>query len=628
MVAAVAVVVMIGAVGSAAFGFVNLRRARSAEAQTQAARQLAETARSESEKLIGFLLEDFYEELKPTGRIEIVGKLADKAVAYYDDLPPELMTPQTKLYRGLALVRKASAFSESGRVNEAAPVADQAQKIFEELRAVNGGSNEATVGLALAHMSRITPGFATVAKADLEIATALLRPLVATGRATRTAKLALADGLQYLAHAQSNSADGVVLCEESRRILTEMGALDLKDLTAASIYGDVTDSQSRMVQRLGQTDEAERLAGIVNEIAQKVLAMRPGDLRAMKNRFNSADMLAQVAWDRHDLDKAEANYEKALASAGSYVQFNPADSEGWRSLASGGASLGDTLREQGRMSAALNKYRETTALVQDQRNRSGMDLTFIFARSGGMILSAQMQQQPAAGENMTEIRKMVETWIKDRNIDREQAQLVTMNVSMAEFDVLAAEGKYARLHDRAVEILAQLDKVKLSKEIDPEFRDNLRRRARTWQAESAVRLGRVEEALEVSRQNVNEPIFGRLDKLSQLEMMARARVRLGRALLLAGNRAEALGPLVEAEAFYREKQVRGAKEVSFHLNFASALYHLARAQADDETGRNRRRDLLDEALSVLGGLSFEAQQLVTSKEILDWVTKARREVGA
>jgi tetratricopeptide (TPR) repeat protein len=462
----------------------------------------------------------------------------------------------------------------------------------------------------------------------LEKAAALLRPLVAAGRATRTAKLALADVLQYLAHAQSNPADGVVLCEESRQILAAMGALNLKDLTAASIYGDVTDSQSRMVQRLGQTDEAERLAGIVSEIAQKVLAMRPGDLRAMKNRFNSADMLAQVATDRHDLDKAEANYEKALAAAGSYVQFNPADSEGWRSLASGGASLADTYLAQGRLSAALKKYRETTAMVQDQRNRTGADLTYVGARAAAMVLTAQLGQQPAAGENMTELRKLVESWVKDRNIDREQAQLVTMNVAIAEFEVLAAEGKYARLHDRAVEVLAQLDKAKLTKENDPDFRNNILRRARTWQAESAVRLGRVEEALEVSRQIVDAPIFGRLDKLSQLDMMARARVRLGRALLLAGNRAEALGPLVEAEAFYREKRARGAKEVYFHLSFANALYHLARAQADDEAGRTRRRDLLDEALSVLGGLSFEAQQLVASKEILDWVMSARREVGA
>src|SRR5207253_466700 len=65
-IAAVAVAIMLVAVGSAIFGWVNLRRAEKADAEAQAARQLTEQARGEAEKLVGFLLEDFYEELKPT----------------------------------------------------------------------------------------------------------------------------------------------------------------------------------------------------------------------------------------------------------------------------------------------------------------------------------------------------------------------------------------------------------------------------------------------------------------------------------------------------------------------------------------------------------------------------------
>jgi hypothetical protein len=38
-----------------------------------------------------------------------MGKLAHQAVAYYDGLPPELMTPQTQVYRGMALIREGGA---------------------------------------------------------------------------------------------------------------------------------------------------------------------------------------------------------------------------------------------------------------------------------------------------------------------------------------------------------------------------------------------------------------------------------------------------------------------------------------------------------------------------------------
>ena len=77
---------MLIAGASAVFGWVNLDRARAADAETQK-RALAESARGDAEKLVGFLIEDFYAELEPTGRLETMGKLAHMAVSYYDGLP-------------------------------------------------------------------------------------------------------------------------------------------------------------------------------------------------------------------------------------------------------------------------------------------------------------------------------------------------------------------------------------------------------------------------------------------------------------------------------------------------------------------------------------------------------------
>jgi hypothetical protein len=55
---------------------------------------------------------------------------------------------------------------------------------------------------------------------------------------------------------------------------------------------------------------------------------------------------------------------------------------------------------------------------------------------------------------------------------------------------------------------------------------------------------------------------------------------------------------------------------------------MARAQEDDDAGRAQRRALLDEAASVLGGLSQEAQQFQTSRELIEWVTQARTHAGS
>ena len=98
LVAAISAVLVLVAVAGAAFGWINYQRAHKADLAAQ-------QARADAEKLVGFLIEDFYAELEPTGRLETMGKLANLAVEYYEGLPPGLVTPQTQLYHGMALVR-------------------------------------------------------------------------------------------------------------------------------------------------------------------------------------------------------------------------------------------------------------------------------------------------------------------------------------------------------------------------------------------------------------------------------------------------------------------------------------------------------------------------------------------
>ena len=115
-IAAVCAVLAVLAAASAVFGWVNLRRARVADVQAQEARVLAEKARGDAEKLVGFLIEDFYEELEPTGRLETMGKLSNQAVKYFEGLPPQLVTPQTRIYQGMALIREGRALLAGDKI--------------------------------------------------------------------------------------------------------------------------------------------------------------------------------------------------------------------------------------------------------------------------------------------------------------------------------------------------------------------------------------------------------------------------------------------------------------------------------------------------------------------------------
>ena len=627
-IAVVASVLMLVAAGSAVFGWMNMRRARAADAEAQASRELAERARAQSEKLIGFLLEDFYEELKPTGRVEIVGKLADKAVAYYDGLPPGLMSSQTRLYRGMALVRKASSLNDAGKVAEATAVADQARKIFEEMRAAGDQSDEVATGIALAIFAKTNLGGLGDTRAELQKAVGLLRPIVASGRANRSAKLALGDLLQYLAHTEPRAEDGFAECEESRQILAGMGALDLSDLAAASIYGDVTDSQSRMAHRLGRLDDAEKLAAIVSDMAERVLEQRPGDLRAMKNRYFSANMQGLAATNRHDLAKAEASFARSEEASRYYARFNPADSGGWQALATSVRDVALNYMDQGRVAEAGRKAREAVALEHDPRNKTGMSPSIYWTWVNIVHWDAQQGNLRSAKTSLTETRRVLGQLVKDRNLDQELNQISSLGTDMLEFELLAAEGNYATIHARAVEIGDQLGKIKMQAEGNRDFLTDALRRNHAWQTESALRFGNFEEAVTAARQAIDKPLFGRTaDKLTMEDSTARAKVRLGQALIGSGRQTEALGPLHEAEAFYRRELGRGAGDTGFRQDFARALYHLARAQAGDAAGRAQRRALLDEAASVLDGLTFEARQLVASKELIQWVRAAQVEMS-
>src|SRR5262245_1684899 len=67
-IAAGCAVLAVVAIGGAIFGWIGMKNA-------QETRAMAEGARGEAEKLIAYLLDDFYLELEPVGRLDVVGAL-------------------------------------------------------------------------------------------------------------------------------------------------------------------------------------------------------------------------------------------------------------------------------------------------------------------------------------------------------------------------------------------------------------------------------------------------------------------------------------------------------------------------------------------------------------------------
>jgi hypothetical protein len=197
MIATVCAIMMVIAAAGAVFGWLNYRRARVSDAAAQESRVLAEKARGDAEKLVGFLIEDFYAELAPTGRLDTMGKLAHQAVEYYDGLPAELMTPQTQVYRGMAIIREGGAQLGGKDIKAGTAKIAQARALFEKLRAGGNASEPVTYGLALSLMAPYyawgPSGGPGSRPADLQQAADLLKPFAYAPDASRQVQITYAD---------------------------------------------------------------------------------------------------------------------------------------------------------------------------------------------------------------------------------------------------------------------------------------------------------------------------------------------------------------------------------------------------------------------------------------------------
>jgi hypothetical protein len=558
-------------------------------------------------------------------------KLGRMAGSYYDGLPEELVTPQTQAYRGMALVREGGALLARGDVEAANPRLDEARKLFQKLKASGDQSEAVTLGLALSLFTRFSSwgvsGAPGSTMSDLQQAADLLRPLVRAGTGSRATRLVYADTLNYLSHTQPESI-GIVTCEEARGILAELGALDLTDLKAASVYADTSDSQARHALTIGRVEDAERIEREVYSIAEKVLAQRPGDLRSMANRALAADLLGRLAVRRHDYVTGADFAAKSAQAGESYVRFNPSDLNSWVYLVRGKEQVAGVLFEQGRVAESMSVLRATVALEDDKRRPSSLKPLLWQAWVNLAAQEARTGQRAVAEKSLQQARIAIAEMaaLETKGSARQSLLGIVANAWQARLQLMfgddAAALAGADALDREVSQIAVPENDKNS----AGFRANIRRGALTTASLAAIRLGRFADAERAARERHALPP-NPFSELDPQEERSRAHVTLAHAVASQGRREEARTILRDDLVRYREEQERGARGVSFERDFAYALYVDAISQADDAAGQERRKSSLAAASRMLGRLSAEARQLTDVRELDGWIAAAGAHPG-
>ncbi len=615
--AMIAAGLMLVALVSAVFGWINWNRAKAADQQAQ-------QARADAEKLVAFLIEDFYAELEPTGRLETMGKLAHMAVSYYDGLPQQLLTPQTQAYRGMALVREGHALLARGSVEEANKKLDAAQEIFSRLRAGGDASETVIVGLALSKFTRFAAWGAQGAPgstpADLTMVADLLRPLVNQPGASRQVRLVYADTLNFLSHQRADKEQAVADCEVARAILIKMGARDLTDLSAASVYADTSDSQARHSAVLGQIDEAEALGREVFDIAEKVLVQRPGDLRSMHNRALAPGFLSSIATRRHDYAGAVEYAIKSDQASESFVRFNPSNLTAWGMWVSSKNGLADAQFDQGRIAAALATARAMVELRRDPRLPSSL-LPVLASSLSDVAALEMLTGQAQAAERTLELSRAatVEALAPMPKGDKSHdVWPVSDEVLSAEIALMSGKAERAFvLADAAARTLRVIE-VPDTERVNRNVRLDVLKWALVVAADAAIGTGRYGEAEALLREYLAAPSAA-WSLRDPAVRTAAVRVTLAHALSSQGRSREAMELLAPELQRYRAVRAQGARDVDFQHDFAYALYVSALLA---EVPRERDA-LLREAERMLGELSQEAQDLFTVRRLKGRIAAAQ-----
>ncbi|MFI4968610.1 MAG: hypothetical protein ACHP7D_00235 [Lysobacterales bacterium] len=618
-IAGVCAVLMLVAIAGAVFGLFNMYRARSAEGEAQ-------KSRSDAEKLVSFLIEDFYSELEPTGRLETLGKLAHMTVGYYDSLPAQLVTSQTQINRAMALVREGVAQNSSGNVDAAFKSFGEAQTTFEKLRASGDTSEAVTYGLALVLYSE---GFNAIVgmtgrgtTADVVRSSDLLRPLLDKTGASRRVRQLYADTLNILSLTQPMEK-AVATCDEARKVLVTLGALDLSDLNAASSYADTGDSEARHLLSLGRIAEAQKLEQEVYDLAEKILARRPADLHALSDRTFAAELLGTLAERRHDAASAADYANKATKAGEDEVRFNPSDLGAWQRWALSLRAVANWQAERGEVANAIATMHSLLALEQDKRRPSSLGPIVWYQWLRLAFLQAQTGDSTAAAKSLQSFVRDVGELVAQFAPGDPRRQLLAVPTLEVGSELELIEGAAQAALTHATAVIDRVDAVKLSADnvASVIMRDNMLVGNLATASAAAVRLGRYAQAEALARRWLAVPSNATSDADPKIRT-SRAQSVLARAITMQSRPDEAQKILQPALDYYGKEQQAGAQGTTFRHDYAYALYVSALAYAVD-SDRAKREAALNDAAKLIDGASAEAQRMAAMREVSGLIAAAR-----
>ncbi|MEO8675630.1 MAG: hypothetical protein ABI569_08625 [Casimicrobiaceae bacterium] len=412
-------VLAVFALGSAVFGFMSMKRAQEAEARADQTRLMAEAARGESEKLVAYLLDDFYLELAPVGRLDIVGELAKRALHYYDALPEALRTPQTERNRALALVRYGTVLRTQSKLEEGGKAIDEAVKVLGNMRAQGDDSEATAIGLALG----LSVQARLASSADLQgkalpisdRAVEVIKPLATSANASVAARRTYGETLNmngYLKMGNDQSEAAVATLEEARATLRSIDNLQMTDLASAAAYAEATSWQVQAWSAMGRGDEAKRVGKEGMGVAAQVLEKRPGHMQALRAQALTTSPLSNMLLDEMRLSEALGMSDTTARAWREFVRLDPGNTISWSNLGVAYLIKQFIQQEMGRPADAVATLRTALDLEREAPPNPLLYNNLAFLASRLAVLEASRGNAAQSAEALA-VSTRLSKWLAD-----------------------------------------------------------------------------------------------------------------------------------------------------------------------------------------------------------------------
>ncbi|MHC5010265.1 MAG: tetratricopeptide repeat protein [Planctomycetota bacterium] len=348
--------------------------ARRKEAENAREREAEQRARAED--LATYMLGDLRDELEPVGRLDLLRKVAGKALEYYESVPWENLTANDRRARGLALGNIGDVLFDSGNPADARELFRESLEIFEGLLAQEPQNEQWQRDLSVS-LNRM--GDALQETGELEGALDLYRQAVAIRR-----PLAVADGAGPMAQddvcrsidrvgdALSRLGDGAAALELFRESLAIRASV-------AEAHPADPHWQDKLGDSLVKVGDAHVRSGDISaalEMYEAALAVRERVLRNDADNAERQEALAgcvfrvgYVLQDSGDAVAALAQYERSLEIYRKLGERDPSHAGWQRNTALSLERVAEMLRRTGDPEAALECEMEALAIKKGLRAR-------------------------------------------------------------------------------------------------------------------------------------------------------------------------------------------------------------------------------------------------------------------